>query len=581
MTGRILIVDDISTNRIVLKVKLAASYYDVIQARNGQEALDLARKELPDLILLDLRMPDMSGIDVCRQLKADVTTHDIPVILITGAGDPATKLDGLRAGAEDFLIKPVDERTLLARVRSLLRVRNAQAELAARDQTCRTLGFAETMAPMTLPGRVVLISDDIRASRRLAERIRGFVPHDVGLMTVADALGGRSRKTGSRSVYAMDEMAGDTPPDRYTDTPPVEARPDASARFQTVPGHRPSPFGSPDSAASDARPPGLSEASGPFGLSGAPGSHSAASPGAGSPNASSPGASSPDAASPVSDTTNGDAPRPIPASASPAGADVYIVLGSPGHSQKAIGLLTDLRSRDPSRNAAIMLLAPGDEDGLPATALDLGANDVLPDRAEPEEIALRLELLIKRKKVADRLRATVSRGLEMAAVDPLTGLYNRRYAQHHLTQLRERSRRTARPFALMILDVDRFKRINDAHGHRAGDKVLVEIAKRLSSNLRRVDLVARYGGEEFLIALPDTTLDNAMIAAERLRNRIESVAFDLPGQAGQIRVTASIGLALSIDEHDTNDALLDRADSALYSSKSAGRNLVTVGSSAA
>lgn len=551
MTGRILIVDDISTNRIVLKVKLAASYYDVIQARNGQEALDLARKELPDLILLDLRMPDMSGIEVCHQLKADVTTHDIPVILITGAGDPATKLDGLRAGAEDFLIKPVDERTLLARVRSLLRVRNAQAELAARDQTCRTLGFAETMAPMAVPGRVVLISDDIRASRRLAERIRGFVPHDVALMTVADALGGRSRHTGTRSAFA----AKNAQPGSGTSGTA------SGAAFPTMPGPPSSPFGSPDSAASGGQPPGLAEASAQFGLSGAPGS-------------------------PGPDTAPDDVPQTMPASANsagahPAGADVYLVLGSPGHSQKAVGLLTDLRSRDPSRNAAIMLLAPGDEDGLPATALDLGANDVLPDRAEPEEIALRLELLIKRKKVADRLRATVSRGLEMAAVDPLTGLYNRRYAEHHLTQLRERSRRTARPFALMILDVDRFKRINDAHGHRAGDMVLVEIARRLSSNLRRVDLVARYGGEEFLIALPDTTLDNAMIAAERLRNRIEAAAFDLPGQAGQIHVTASIGLAMSIDEHDTNDALLDRADSALYSSKSAGRNLVTVGSTAA
>ncbi|APX88900.1 hypothetical protein BV394_03450 [Brevirhabdus pacifica] len=458
MTGRILIVDDISTNRIVLKVKLAASYYEVLQARNGQEALRIARAEQPDLILLDLRMPDLSGIEVCRLLKKDSATQDIPVILVTGADDPASKLEGLRAGAEDFLTKPVDERTLLARVRSLLRVRNAQAELMARDQTCRSLGFAEAMAPMQVPGQMVVVGGDGLAGRQLCDTLSQMLPHNISLMSAQDALSRRSRGT-----------------------------------------------------------------------------------------------------------------RP----------DVFVLMAATGGSMKAISLLTDLRSRDQSHNAAIILLSDDLDEGLPATALDLGANDMIRLPAEPEEIALRLELVFKRKKVADRLRAMVDRGLEMAAVDPLTGLYNRRYAQHHLTQLRERSRRSSRPFALMILDVDRFKRINDEHGHRAGDAVLVEIARRLSDNLRRVDLVARYGGEEFLIALPDTSLDNALTAAERLRERIAAQPFALPGGPDAIPVTASIGLAMSIDHHDTNDALLDRADTALYSSKTAGRNLVTVNRSAA
>ena len=149
MTGRILVVDDVATNRIVMKVKLASACYAVDQADCGAAALIAARQTQPDLILLDVVMPDMSGLDVCRQLKTDPDTADIPIILITAVADRDNKMAGLEAGADDFLTKPVDEVTLLARVRSLLRARDTARELRKRGASA--LGFAEAAAHFTAP----------------------------------------------------------------------------------------------------------------------------------------------------------------------------------------------------------------------------------------------------------------------------------------------------------------------------------------------------------------------------------------------------------------------------------------------
>ena len=180
MTGRILVVDDVATNRIVMKVKLAAAYYAVEQADCGLAALDAAHRTAPDLILLDVVMPDMSGLDVCRKLKADPETAEIPIILVTALTDRASKMAGLQAGADDFLTKPVDEVTLLARVRSLLRARDTARELKQRGEPA--LGFAEAAAGYDAtekPGRIALIASGPKGAvlwkTALDDRVGGTV----------------------------------------------------------------------------------------------------------------------------------------------------------------------------------------------------------------------------------------------------------------------------------------------------------------------------------------------------------------------------------------------------------------------
>ena len=214
-------------------------------------------------------------------------------------------------------------------------------------------------------------------------------------------------------------------------------------------------------------------------------------------------------------------------------------------------------------------------------ALDLGANDLVPADFDGPEMAMRIRVQLRRKREADLLRAAVDEDLRLAAIDPLTELYNRRYAMAHLAKISSRAARTGHGFAVMVADLDLFKAINDRFGHAAGDAVLVEVARRLTDNLRGNDLIARVGGEEFLIAMPDTDLQEARIAAERLCRVMDSQPITLPtGQS--VRVTLSIGVSIGGGEQgvDVVASLIDQADRALYDSKSEGRNQVTVSSAA-
>ncbi len=167
-----------------------------------------------------------------------------------------------------------------------------------------------------------------------------------------------------------------------------------------------------------------------------------------------------------------------------------------------------------------------------------------------------------------------ARGLLQIAVirDHLTGLFNRGYFLARLREEIERSRREPQSLALILIDVDQFKAINDSFGHAAGDAVLERLGQVLAEALRPYDLIARYGGEEFVALLPGTTLAQANAAAERIRATLESMPFDWGGMAGRGSVTASLGVTCLGDANDTADALLARADRAMYAAKNAGRN---------
>jgi diguanylate cyclase len=166
---------------------------------------------------------------------------------------------------------------------------------------------------------------------------------------------------------------------------------------------------------------------------------------------------------------------------------------------------------------------------------------------------------------AVEIEAHMSRSL----TDPLTGLPNRRAFNDRLEERMSAWNRRKEVFSLLLLDVDHFKKLNDAHGHLAGDQVLAAIGKSLRSAVRREDSVARYGGEEFAILLPNTTLDQAAIVAEKVRDSIARAAIEYDHQ--KLTVTASGGLAV-IELNDTAELLIQRADAALYAAKASGRN---------
>jgi len=162
----------------------------------------------------------------------------------------------------------------------------------------------------------------------------------------------------------------------------------------------------------------------------------------------------------------------------------------------------------------------------------------------------------------------------MAVTDGLTGLHNRRYLDSHLQTLFDRAVSRHRPLSVMITDLDRFKSINDSHGHDGGDDVLREFARRLRKNVRGIDLACRFGGEEFVVVMPDTDGQVAERGAERIRSEIEKAPFAIGRDDQTIAVTVSVGVSSLSRGVDSVAELMKRADLALYEAKNGGRNRV-------
>ncbi|MFI0846214.1 PleD family two-component system response regulator [Mesorhizobium sp. IMUNJ 23232] len=452
MTARILVVDDIPANVKLLEVRLLAEYFEVLTASNGEDAIETCENGKVDVVLLDVMMPGMDGFEVCRRLKADPATAHIPVVMITALGEVADRVNGLEAGADDFLTKPVNDLQLMTRVKSLVRLKMLTDELRLRAATTRNIGIEELLSRRfpedDLTPKVLLI--DERPSS--CDTIRRFLAGKAELDIVNDPQAG---------FFQAAEEAYEC---------------------------------------------------------------------------------------------------------------VLISTGFADHDP--LRLCSQLRSIDRTRFLPIILLADlGDENRI-IRGLELGVNDYLVRPIDEHELTARLRTQVKRKRYNDHLRASVTQTIEMAVTDGLTGLHNRRYLDSHLRTLFDRAVSRRRPLSVLILDLDRFKSINDTHGHDGGDDVLREFAGRLRKNVRGIDLACRYGGEEFVVVMPDTEASIAERVAERIRAEIERNPFAVGKEGLTIGLTISVGVSSVLRKRDTVEDLMKRADLALYEAKSGGRNRV-------
>ncbi|MEZ5796331.1 MAG: diguanylate cyclase [Paracoccaceae bacterium] len=479
MQGRILIVDDVATNRIIYKVKLGEAFYEPLLAADGQSCLALARAERPDLILLDLDLPDMDGTEVLRELRTDLATRAIPVIVLTASTSSEARIAALSAGADEVMSKPVPDQELMARVRNLLRSRGEAGFVSTAwgMSAHSVLGLSEQPGSFDRLGKVALVTTTPQGALRQKRDLQGCLRDTMVAMTRETAL----------AVSA------------------------------------------PDGGGTD----------------------------------------------------GGAVP------------DVFLIEADLDGSGGGLRLMSELKSRAATRHSAFCIASapaasPGSgqngnrADGR-AIAFDLGADDVVDPAMGARELALRLRILIRRKRQGDLTRTTLQDGLRLAVIDPLTGVYNRRYAMPRLAGISAQAVQEGSEFAVMVVDLDRFKEVNDRHGHAAGDRVLSEMARRLTDNLRMTDLLARIGGEEFLVALPQTSYPDAQRVADRLCRVIGDHPVRL-GNGQMLRVTASIGVVMGPAQGQRAEdiaALVDQADRALLTSKASGRNQVTFGRTAA
>lgn len=458
MQGTVLILDGVSTNRIMLKVQLSAACYHVVQAGTLEGVLPLIRRTQPDLILCAMNLPDGDAIALRRMLRSGDSTRHIPMIAVARQNDRAARLRALEAGIDDVLCQPYEDIILLARLRSLLRM-HGDIEDLRRQSASQGIGFDEAAAAYTPAAQP---------------------PAHVGVIA-------RSSGTGAVWRARLRDQAG---------------------RAMNLLHYREL--------------------------------------------------------------------RSVLREPTPDALVVEISDGATG-----LRLLADLRARGMMRDVAVIAVPNPASASLAAAALDLGADDVMPGGFCPEELALRLDTLLRRKSRTDSYRAAVQAGLRAASRDVMTGLHNRRYALPALGRML--CSRSGSECAVMLIDLDHFKQINDTHGHPAGDAVLIETARRLRALLRPTDLIARIGGEEFLIALPATSRYEAQQVAARLCSQINERPYRIGAGHAPIHVTTSIGVvigvahppaAASAQAQVTN--LVAQADRALYDAKHAGRNQVMV-----
>ncbi len=192
MSARVLVVDDVLPNVKLLAAKLTREYFDVITAYNGPEALELVRKESPDIVLLDVMMPGMDGFEVCEKIRSDPDTMHIPVVMVTALSDVTDRVRGLEAGADDFLTKPVNDIALFARVRSLVRLKMMMDEWRLRESTSGQFGVIERSGTLRSESferaRVLVLEDSLLDLEKITETLKRDQHHVVAAGTCATAL---------------------------------------------------------------------------------------------------------------------------------------------------------------------------------------------------------------------------------------------------------------------------------------------------------------------------------------------------------------------------------------------------------
>jgi len=458
MSARVLVVDDVPANVKLLEARLSAEYFDVVTANCGTQALEICQRAECDIVLLDVMMPDIDGFEVCRRLKSDPRTHFIPVVMVTALDSSSDRVRGLDAGADDFLTKPVSDVVLIARVRSLTRLKMMTDELRMRAITSLEIGVQaperEAIADTGKGGKILLVEDRPSSYERLAPVLT--------------------------EEHSVD----------------VEPNP-AEALFHAAEGNY----------------------------------------------------------------------------------DLLIVSLNL-ENYDGLRLCSQVRSLERTRSVPLLALSDADNNVQLMRGLEIGVNDYLLRPVDKNELLARSRTQIRRRRYTHYLRDSVQNSIEMAITDPLTGLHNRRYLESHIGTLAEQAASRGKPLALMILDIDFFKSVNDTYGHDAGDDVLREFATRIRKSIRGIDLAARYGGEEFVIVMPETDLHVAGIIAERLRRSIASEPFSIEKGTKRIEVTISVGISMLEEKNEPVADVLKRADQALYRAKHDGRNRVVVSAAA-
>jgi diguanylate cyclase (GGDEF)-like protein len=491
MSARILIADDDPAVVESVSWVLEEHGYAVSAVAGATALLELlaqGEERPPDLLLLDIMMPDGDGVQLLERIKRDPRWREVPVLMLSSAPVEDATVRTLGLGAADYVRKPFRVKELVARIQAQLR---AGAVLRSARETLRRTQEELERARNDAENRRKLVdilhevTGDLAAAE-IYHLLARRVARALSVSHCAVILAGANDAEGVVATAFEN-------PKLQKGTVPIAAYPEVQRAIET---------GAPVLLEDIASSPLYAGTRGPVGLDGAE--------------------------VPVRS-----------AMALPFAID---------HAQRGVFLLRRTREQPP-----------------------LTAEDV----AFAEAVIGAAVAVVQRAQVIETTRADNVRLEQLATTDPLTHLLNRRALTERLTTEMERALRYDTSVALLLIDLDHFKRVNDTHGHLVGDAVLRDVSDVLLAGVRSSDMVGRYGGEEFLIVLPETDDDGATAFAERLRERIDEHGFRPWEDDRALRMTASIGVAtFPAARIESVEDLFARADAALYRAKADGRNRV-------
>lgn len=451
----------------MLRLTFEAEGYSVETAESGEDAFARCLRSSYDLVVSDIRMGTLSGVQLCRLLRSDPANRSTPIILLTAADDPRSRFWGRHAGADAYLVKDAMMGSLVAEARRLLR--SKQHEPVPVKQA------ASRAEPLV---RLSEVLDELLFEAVVARDIRTLVDAAHTRRDLATALFSLCSEVASYRYLVLTLDGAGGPSHHLHVRGPFPEKPSALALAALALGQ-----------------------------------------------------------------------------IDPEGLDLHHAGTVIGPTERlASGELVTFPIRARNERAGELMVFGGDKYVATRDRMTLGL------------VANELGIVVQNLFLLEETT-------RLARTDALTGLANRRHTDDRLAYEIARARRNKQALSIALCDIDHFKHINDSCGHLMGDEVLVRIGKTIVRSLRTVDIAGRWGGEEFMLVLPDTPIDGARVAVERIRAAIEAHGA-IPN--GPARVTLSAGVT-SFTDGDDAEAMVRRADAALYRAKENGRNRVELG----
>ena len=543
---QILVVDDSPDIINLLTDTLMRHGYEVRSAGSGGAALKSVAVEVPDLILLDVKMPDMDGYQVCHHLKSDEQSRMIPVIFISGLEDTIDIVKGFQAGGIDYIVKPFRLAEVLARVETHLSLRLLQEQLE---------------------GQNIRLQQEITERERVEEDLRKYKAHLEELVAKRTVDLENINKELQQEITDREKLEEALQHANYKLHAMVY---EYGLRHQRISLFNQMSEQLQACISLEETYPIINQFTQKLFL-----------PAAGALYMLNSSRNSVEAITYWGKSLSGEKTFTPEDCWALRGGKIHITVdsnpesccrhlsGAAGRSSLCVPLLTQ------GETLGILHLQQRTSHGSISTKPELdesseGMNE------EVQQLAITVADYLALALANIKLRGTLK---QQAIRDPLTGLFNRRYMEETLSREISRAERYRTPLGIIMVDLDHFRRFNNTFGHDAGDMVLQDMGRFLQNNIRKEDVACRYGGEEFTLILPGASLDATKNRAETLRQKVQNLQIYYNNKLLD-SITLSLGVATFPEHGSSGDAVLQAADAALYDAKHGGRNQVAVSENA-